>query len=672
MCQGAVAPTWTPTNGIQYTVNTTYGDGKLVAKVLDNSSDNMTTTVSSLSPGTQYSFTIVPFGGLTYDKTFVYNTDPTIPSTEGTTGLYHWNAATGGDWTVSTNWTPTRTTPDASDVLHISSLGIRNIINVPTQSISTLLIEGATFVTLNPPAANSRTLTTSGTVTIAAGSSLTIAPDMSVTVGTNLVNSAGVDGLVLKSSGTASAGSLIVGGSITGSGTVERKTDENRWSLISAPANQLIKDFVHFNDNIPLWQTVAGSAGTTTDHYGMASYNTGMNKYNNYYEEALNFNCVDAATMLGFGKGYLIRTITDATANQTITFKGAVKVGEQSVSFDQSGYMWNLIGNPYTSAIKLWDGTMATAGALSTNFMDYNFDYIEDANFGAYIFNGATYTIVNLTNNEGQQYYASIGQGFFVKAKAGASLAYFEPAMQFHQVSTLYKAAETPHAYPTVKLEAILNGAKVSTDILFIEGTTKGLDKGYYAGILKADPSFAVYTKLVQDIGIEFQIQYLPTNQYNNMVIPVGLDSKTGGDVTFSAESPNLEAGCKVILEDKANNTFTDLSKNSYKTAIEANTSTSDRFFLHTSDLLSGVEDQVLQGKLTAYAKGNTEIRVLGEVSGQSVATLYDTAGKPVITKTLSGGNLNIIGLPNLHSGVYLLNINDKGTAQTIKVRVRN
>jgi hypothetical protein len=45
--------------------------------------------------------------------------------------------------------------------------------------------------------------------------------------------------------------------------------------------------------------------------------------------------------------------------------------------------------------------------------------------------------------------------------------------------------------------------------------------------------------------------------------------------------------------------------------------------------------------------------------------------GKVVLTKKLDAGSLNIIGLPNLSSGVYLLNINDKGAPQKIKIMVR-
>ena len=101
------------------------------------------------------------------------------------------------------------------------------------------------------------------------------------------------------------------------------------------------------------------------------------------------------------------------------------------------------------------------------------------------------------------------------------------------------------------------------------------------------------------------------------------------------------------------------------------NTKGADRFFLHTGDIICGLEDQMLEGKITAYANGNKEIRVLGEVGNGAVATLVNGLGQVVLTKKLGAGNLNIIGLPNLTSGLYLLNISDKGTPQTIKVMIR-
>ena len=79
----------------------------------------------------------------------------------------------------------------------------------------------------------------------------------------------------------------------------------------------------------------------------------------------------------------------------------------------------------------------------------------------------------------------------------------------------------------------------------------------------------------------------------------------------------------------------------------------------------------MLPGKLTVYTKENTEIRVIGEVGDKAIATLFNGLGKVLLTKKMDAGNLNIIGLPNLNTGLYMLNIDDKGTTQTIKIIIR-
>ena len=68
---------------------------------------------------------------------------------------------------------------------------------------------------------------------------------------------------------------------------------------------------------------------------------------------------------------------------------------------------------------------------------------------------------------------------------------------------------------------------------------------------------------------------------------------------------------------------------------VVANTAGTGRFYLHTSDIISGLEDQVLPGKLTAYANGKKEITVIGEVSEGAVATLVNGLGQVVLTKKL-------------------------------------
>jgi hypothetical protein len=377
--------------------------------------------------------------------------------------------------------------------------------------------------------------------------------------------------------------------------------------------------------------------------------------------------------MMDVGKGYLVRTEQLTTETTVLDFQGALNAGTKNVTVALSGANgWNCIGNPYTSAIKFTNGT-SNPSALD-NLLDVNNTKIDDASFGAYIYTGTGsangYEVINYTTLEADR-YAALGQGFFVKAKTNGTTISFTPAMQVHKDNTSapFKSAENPAS--SIKLKVDNGSANFSTQIMFIEGTTIGLDKGYDAGILKADPSFALYTKLVEPFNAEFQLQCLPPTDYSKLVIPVGIDSKSGGEIVFSVQAVQLDPDCKVILEDKLTNTFTDLSKNSYKAAVVANTTGTGRFFLRTGDIISGLEDQVLSGKITAYARGNKEIRVIGEVGNDAVATLFNGLGQVVLSKKLESGNLNIIGLPNLSSGVYMLNINEKGTTQTIKIMIR-
>ena len=65
------------------------------------------------------------------------------------------------------------------------------------------------------------------------------------------------------------------------------------------------------------------------------------------------------------------------------------------------------------------------------------------------------------------------------------------------------------------------------------------------------------------------------------------------------------------------------------------------------------------------------DCKAAGEVGEGAVATLYNGLGKVLLTKKLGAVNLNIIGFPNLTSGVYMLNIDDKGAPHTIKIMVR-
>jgi hypothetical protein len=245
----------------------------------------------------------------------------------------------------------------------------------------------------------------------------------------------------------------------------------------------------------------------------------------------------------------------------------------------------------------------------------------------------------------------------------------FNPSMQIHQPGLELKSNH--NVWPTIRLKATANSLTTFTTIAFNNMMTKGLDPTYDAGLLRGGADLIIYTRLVEDNGIPFVIQALPDLEFSNMIIPIGLESKSGGEVLISAESLNLPANCQVILEDKLLNKFTDLSLNNYSATIEAKSLISDRFRLHTSYLTTNTDTEIASGNLNAYAIRNSEMIIDGKVSDEAIASIYDVVGRLILTTNLKSGNRNTIKLPMIRTGIYLLSIRDGGKIFGLKIPVR-
>lgn len=74
--------------------------------------------------------------------------DPNVAVSGATSAIYTWSGGAAGSWTESTNWSPTRTTPGASDILSFESVGAVVVSDVPSQSIAQLSVGPDSDVTL--------------------------------------------------------------------------------------------------------------------------------------------------------------------------------------------------------------------------------------------------------------------------------------------------------------------------------------------------------------------------------------------------------------------------------------------------------------------------------------------------------------------------------------------
>ena len=199
---------------------------------------------------------------------------------------------------------------------------------------------------------------------------------------------------------------------------------------------------------------------------------------------------------------------------------------------------------------------------------------------------------------------------------------------------------------------------------------TAGLDPGWDAGLFNGSPSsFSLFTRLVQDNGVDFAIQVLPDNNYENLIVPVGLVASKGSTIHFKATATNLPSNMRVFLEDKVTGTSTRLDDGSvYTVTLGADSQGVGRFYLHTVSFVSAAPtDQINELKVIPLPQ-NDRIRLVGHITLPAVALVYDMTGRLITEKVLTATDLNDIPLVNAANGVYMLKIDSKKTPVTKKV----
>jgi hypothetical protein len=565
-----------------------------------------------------------------------------------------WEGTTDSDWTKTSNWS-SGILPDDEKYIGIPSRTNNPEISNTSVTINNLAIGNGARITLSN---NSElTIKQGGNLTIENGGVLTISPTGIMTASGTLTNEAGVNGLLIES-GSSSTGSLIHNNSGV-QATVQRYVAGNQWQLVSVPVTgQQIGEFLA-NASNDIFEN------KTHDYYAMTSYDevAGTNgeweSYDSY--TATNTNAFVA------GQSYLLRRRTSGV----VTFSGTL-VPSLNLSVPNTNSGWNSIGNTFPSALKVRD----TGGFIAENSGEFEPDYaalyIYDYTMDG-LFN---YRILNNSNplDPGDKYidqdYLQPGQGFLVKAKSGDGEFSFTNAMKSHQPGVQFYKKSSSNPWPTITLNVSNESKDASTIITFHENMTRGLDVTYDAGLFGGDPEFRLYTNLAEeDNGTKLAIQCLPDYGFEDMVIPLGFDFTTGGEVRFTTDVLVLPTGARAILEDRESGTFTDLEQDDYIVTLAPNSSGSGRFFLHTDYQVTSVEDIFDSGtdELKIYSYGK-EIFISGEIGEGAFATLYDLMGRNIRKIKLENSSFNSFRVDGVASGIYIVRVTNEGKQKTSRV----
>jgi len=487
-------------------------------------------------------------------------------------------------------------------------------------------------------------------LSVQAGASMTV--DTGVTMTTTTVN---------LNSTSQQFSSLILDGTLTGTVNYNRYVSTvgpvGTNDLISPPVSgQTFGAFDTANPNLPASGIIRA----------FAPYNTTSGAFENYD------TTTNAGTVIGSGTGY--RTAT--TDGNSLTFTGTVlssNLLNVPISDDAAGFAWNLVGNPYPSYLDFdtfFGLNQSEFDSASAYQAIYGYD--GDASNGWVVWNQAT--IDDLMDTE----LIAPGQAFFVKAKTTGGMLDFTTTMRRSGSDDDFILGRSANNTNLALSKLILTGPtnNANTSIYFIEGKTRGLDDGYDAGSYQGVAGeFSIFTNLVEDNeGLDIAIQTLSYNDFNDVIIPLGIKAVVEGQMTIGLDpNSSLPSNVNVYLEDTQENTLTLLNTSDYTFTPTTDLVGTGRFFLrYSSETLSlSTIDEL--NNLIIYTNDNyKDIIIKGMLTAATETVLYDIQGRLVLSKTLNqSSQTNTIDVSSISSGVYIIQVSSKNSTKTQKLIIK-
>ncbi|GGG56203.1 hypothetical protein GCM10010976_28820 [Bizionia arctica] len=415
---------------------------------------------------------------------------------------------------------------------------------------------------------------------------------------------------------------------------------------------------------------------------------------------------IPASGIMTRGKGYIVRGLvsTNPVPPNTAHFTGKPQNGLIETPITRGTYVagdydgpgntqatalddnWNLIGNPYPSAISyssfiaanpyidgaiyLWTHQAAPSAIDSPFYYDFVYNYGDD-----YIDNN--YTGSNPPGFNGD---IAAGQAFFVlmldsPIAAVSENIVFNNTMRNQTLDNgqFYKLNEANENFTEIERHRIwldlITPNEIATSILvgYIEGATNNKDR-LFDGHEFAGSSVSFYS-LIGEEKMAIQGKALPFIETD--LVSLGLLIPQPGNYTIAINTLDglFETGAQdIYLEDTFTGIIHDLRVNPYSFNAEVGTF-NDRFVLrYTNDVLSNEEFNIIKD-LSITAPKNDYIKITSTKDVIKDIVVYDLLGKVIFdTKNILKSEVIINDLKNA-SGTFIVKVTlANGLQKTQKV----
>ncbi|MCX6270017.1 MAG: dockerin type I domain-containing protein [Bacteroidetes bacterium] len=460
-------------------------------------------------------------------------------------------------------------------------------------------------------------------LTINSGAILTIAEGKALTVNGTLTNAAGTTGIVIQAD--ASGQGSLIHHSDGVSATVQRYIPANVVSYISPPVSDALRT------------VFAGSINNKLYQYNSNAANNGV------AWELIPIN----DTPLEIMRGYVVKY----AANTTLSFTGILLNGTQAagsadhvILYNGATFGWNLIGNPFTSAINVGSTNSPVSGwTVGSNIQGFVSFRKSDNNLAYWSLAGAG------TGNNGGTQYIPATQAYWINLEGTDNIAYsFDNQARTHVTQNIFKNGDSRNL---IRINSLHNGHTDQTTLTFQPQASDNFDSFDAEKMFINDTNFVmVFTTLPN--GRKFAINGFSELQ-DSMNIPLGFEFLTPGSVEIEVDLSEFDPALPVFLEDVQTGVWHNVRENPLYSLSSPAITSSSRLILHLNPVSVTGQLTYANNQQTPISNITLTLRNAGDVilettvtdaEGNFRFTFYSTEPLHVVPElSLPTGGINAI-----------------------------
>ena len=568
-----------------------------------------------------------------------------------------WVGNMSPDWFDGANWSPPGVPTPADSVIISGEASYNPVVEIQTGS--QVICKGLNLDEIISKSGkggliiSGGEIVVDGTLTVSTKGALYIYSDGALTVnGTTKIANPGIFEI-------ESGGSLITNGLIGGNATVKRFIPgDQKYHFLSCPVtsnNILTGTFA---------PTAAHFSTTPATSYDFYKFNPACVPLHwiNLRNSDLTVNTADFGNPPGFETqiGYLVSY--DATFDSTKVFFGNPNTGNKTYNLiaGVDGCTWNLLGNPFPSAIK-WDTLPDKSSNLSTGYYYvWNANKSGGAGYEAYL--DPSHTSTGLNGKIPSM------QGFFVKANpTGGKILSVDNSYRIHDNAT-DKWLKSEVA-PTNKLTLTLANETNYDETYILFEANKSIGKDWFDAekLLSLDASIPqIYTIIDNDQKTLFNSMPFINSP---VTVPVGIVAPTTGNYSITISGfETFSSLTDLTLEDLKTNTSQNMVMNPVYTFNSSGIEDAGRFLLHFTNPI-GINDQKESAPVRIFASQKTIFVTSTSDLQNANISVYNMLGQEILSKPLNNQPINQVAL-NAPNGYYIVKVMTQGVVRTAKVNI--